>query len=110
MFHLDKEPDGLLIQEYLRMATKSNFTPHVYVRGKLIGGLEETARAFGEGEIKRLLAMPNMTPYEKKFNELLKQNEILIFANSMPDSYKVCHFTKKKCLFSSTNSNTLSYI
>lgn len=89
MFHLDKEPDGLLIQEYLHHTTKCNSTPNVFIRGKNIGGIDDTSKAFGQGTIKRLLSMPNLTASEKKFKDLVKSNSIMIFAKTSPDSYKV---------------------
>ncbi|KAK6644320.1 hypothetical protein RUM43_000587 [Polyplax serrata] len=89
MYHLDKESNGVLIQEYLSHNTKSNSTPTVFVRGKYIGGFYETSKAFGDGEIKRLLSMPNLVASEKKFNELIKANKVVIFSKTTPDAYKV---------------------
>lgn len=89
MYHLDKESNGVLIQEYLSHNTKSNSTPTVFVRGKYVGGFYETSKAFGDGEIKRLLSMPNLVASEKKFNELIKANKVVIFSKTTPDAYKV---------------------
>lgn len=89
MFHMDKEPDGLLIQEYLHHETNSSLTPNVFIRGKYIGGFAEITKAFGEGDIKRLMSKPNLTASEKKFNDLIKVNSVMIFSKTTPDSYKV---------------------
>lgn len=58
VIELDKHPNGVEMQNALERITGQRTVPNVFVRGKHIGGSDDTHRAYESGELGRLLA-PN---------------------------------------------------
>lgn len=52
---LDREDDGVAIQEVLLKLTGGRSVPRVFINGKFLGGGDETAAAAANGQLETLL-------------------------------------------------------
>jgi glutaredoxin len=57
VYELDKIENGMEMQQALENLTGQRTVPNVFVRGKHIGGNDDTVRANGNGELAKLLQL-----------------------------------------------------
>lgn len=99
IYELDLESDGLEVQEYLYEFTKQKTVPNVFVRKNHVGGCDDTMKAFGEGRLQALLAASEANPTDQKLNELISNNEVVIFSfSTSPDNVVVIIISEQKNL------------
>lgn len=51
VYEIDKEKDGMAVQDVLDTMTGSRTVPHVFIAGKFIGGGSETRSLYKEGKL-----------------------------------------------------------
>lgn len=56
IFELDQMDDGSSIQDALAQITKQRTVPNVWIKGKFVGGNDDTMALFRSGKLKEMLS------------------------------------------------------